>query len=757
MSAPTRLLWLLNHTTLRRFEVSQLRSLGITEVYCPKRFPYDEGNLSASVDPSLDATLSIPEQDLRVLNAQNWYQSPNEEAWAIANQHFTIAVVGFFPRQIEACVRHFKGSLVLRVFGLAKGYSYTQLLGEELGHAFIDKLRAMGSRFWFGAGYEHLKDAEDGLLRRRECFLPVGLDGDIVADNWRGTDRRIFFVCPRIETSPYFKAIYQSFRKNFAGFDYVIGGAQPIKVSDPHVLGFVPREAHERNMRELRVMFYHSTEPNHVHYHPFEAIRAGMPLVYMAGGMLDRLGGERLPGRCRTIEEARRKIKRILQDDRDLIETIRSSQLRLLEPMLPENCAAAWQSGFRRILENLRTPNVVPLVRKHRIALIIPTGYRGGSLRGAKLLAQAIEAGGRQAGCKVEVVIGHLDDPAIYSEDEFADLPAGIRTRPFQWQVLPADEACRALAYAGLPQNVEATHYQIPNDGIRHFTDCDLWIMVSDRIDHPLLPLRPYIVMVYDYLQRYEGFLPQTVNRRFIHVAQRARRVFVTTEFTRRDALQFAGLPERKVLKLPMLAPDFSSRRRMTVERDQGYFLWTTNLSQHKNHENAVKALQLYYEELEGSLLCRVTGVGTDMLLKSNLQHLKPLRTVVSDSPILRRNLQLLGELPDRAYQSQLAGSRFLWHPARIDNGTFSVIEAAHLGVPSLSSDYPAMREIDAQFALHLAWMDPLAPRDMARRLKAMETLADKARPLLPNREALSMQSVPALAGAYWKAVEECL
>lgn len=757
MTPPVRVLWLLNHTTLRRFEVAQLRAIGITEVYCPKRYPYDEGNLSASVDESLDATLSIPPQDLQILNAQNWYDSPSPEAWAIANLHFGIAVVGFFPRQIEACARHFKGAMVLRVFGLAKGYSYTQLLGEELGPAFIDKLRAMGNRFWFGAGYEHLKEAEDGLLRNRECFLPVGLEGEVSPGNWRGNDKRIFFVCPRIETSPYFKAVYQTFRKDFAGLDYVIGGAQPIKVADSRVIGFVPREAHERNMRELRVMFYHSTEPNHIHYHPFEAIRAGMPLVYMAGGMLDRFGGERLPGRCKSVEQARAKIRRILDGDRNLIDAIRSSQLKLLEPMTPEKCGAAWQAGFRRILSSLRTDNMVPLVRKHRIALIVPTGYRGGSLRGAKLLAQAIEAGGLQAGRKVEVVLGHLDDDSIYTPDEFADLPPSIRRRPFKWQVLPEDEARRALAYAGLPQETEAPYYQVPNDGIRHFADCDLWVVVSDRIDHPLLPLRPYIVMVYDYLQRYEGFLPQTVNRRFIHVAHRADRVFVTTEFTRGDALQFAGMPARKVRKLPMLAPDFSSSRLAAPCRRQGYFLWTTNLSQHKNHENAVKALQLYYEELGGILPCRVTGVGTDALLKSNLPHLKPLRALVPHSLALKRNLQLLGELPDRAYRSLLAGSEFLWHPARIDNGTFSVIEAAHLGVPSLSSDYPAMREIDAQFSLRLAWMTPHDPQDMARRLKEMEGLAEERRSALPSHQHLASQSVTALASAYWQAVEECL
>lgn len=757
MSEPVRVLWLLNHTTLRRFEVAQLRALGITEIYNPKRFPYDEGNLSASIDESLDATLTIPPEDLRLLNEQNWYETPSAQAWEVANRHFRIAVIGFFPRQIEACVKHFKGSIVLRVFGLAKGYSYTHILGDELGPAFLNNLRRLGNRFWFGAGYEHLKDEEDGLLKRRDCFLPVGLDGEVNPESWRGTDKRILFVCPRIETSPYFKSIYQSFKNDFAGLGYLIGGAQPIKVNDPDVLGFVPREQHERNMREMRVMFYHSSEPNHIHYHPFEAIRAGMPLVFMADGMLDRLGGKDLPGRCKTIEEARSKIERILRDDWALINEIRRSQLRLLEPMLPENCIGAWRAGFQRILDSLHSARAIQPEPTRRIALIVPTGYRGGSLRGAKLLAQAIDTGARQAGHKVEVIFAHLDDPSIYTEEEFSDLPASIRRRPYKWRLLERFEAYRAMCYAGLGRAMNEPVYQVPDDGIKQFMDCDLWLVISDRLDHPMLPLRPYVLMVYDYLQRYEGFLPPAINYRFVRAAHDARRVFVTTDFTRRDAIQFAGVPARQVVKLPMLAPAFTVRRAATSDKRRRYFLWTTNLSQHKNHETAFKALRLYYEEYGGTLECHVTGVGTDTLTKSTLPHLAPITSLVASSPQLKRHLRLLGELPDREYQTQLADSEFLWHPARIDNGTFSVIEAAHLGVPSLSSDYPAMREIDAQFCLNLVWMRAHDAHDIARRLMMMESNAASMRAQLPSPERLAPQAVAQLAGAYWNAVEECL
>ena len=99
----------------------------------------------------------------------------------------------------------------------------------------------------------------------------------------------------------------------------------------------------------------------------------------------------------------------------------------------------------------------------------------------------------------------------------------------------------------------------------------------------------------------------------------------------------------------------------------------------------------------------------------------------------------------------------FLWHPGQVDNGTFSVVEAAHLGVPALSSDYPAMREIDQQFTLRLTWMDPDDPDNMARQLKRMETDSEALRLRLPSAEQLASQSVDRLAGAYWSVIKEYL
>lgn len=761
-TTPPRVMWLLNHGAARRFEISMLKHVGVTEIFLPKSYPNDPSFRSASVDHSEDKFLTIPKEDLAVLNAADWYADPGRAVWEIVNRYFDILFFTLHDGSLlKGIARHFHGVALLRAYGTPTNQSYSVMLRTASRLAGESHFQTLGKRIFFAQAYPHLHEREDDFLQRRRLYLPLGLDDCRITDHWRGTDARMFFICPDIGVNEHNRQTYHRFMDNFKGIAYAIGGAQPVKIADPHVLGFLPSEEHERNMQEMRVMFYHSTEPNQVHYHPFEAIRAGMPLVFMAGGMLDRLGGSKLPGRCESIKEARKKIQAILRGDRALVEGIGSTQPVLLDAVRPERLADSWRTGFETVCDiaakaRIRPPQSKP--KPPRVAVIVPIGYRGGSLRAAKLVAQAIDMGARSGGEAIEVVFGHLDDPECYPDEELNDLPSHIVRRPFKWKTLTHDEATCALRFAGRPIPLIAGKYQIPDDGICQFTDCDLWMIISDRLERPLLPLRPYTLVVYDYLQRYLPLMDGSDNWKFLHAAHRAERIFVTTDFTYGDARQFAGLDKDRVVRLPMLAPEFSREEVPAMQkRPSDYFLWTTNLAPHKNHVNAVKALQIYYERLGGRLSCCVTGMGTGRLLSSNMPHLKPLRDIVSKSPELKGRMRILGELPDCAYRARLSGARFLWHAGWVDNGTFSVIEAAHLGVPSLSSIYPAMREIDRQFMLGLSWMDGHDPEDMAAQLKNMESRADELRESLPPREHLMSQRVENLASHYWEAVSECL
>lgn len=756
---PLRAMWLLNHTVARAFEVPMLKRAGVQEVFLPKRIPDDPSCRSASVDWSQDAGLTIPAADLAIMNAADWYREPGAQAWAAANKHFD--VLFFVLQEVEllaSVARNFNGIAVWRAFGLADAQTYSGIL-ERLAPGGKVHARSLGPRLAWASAYPHLREVEDEFFRDLEIHLPLGMPDTTIEDRWTGTDRRILFVCPDISVSAYHRHIYETFSADFRGLPYVIAGPQRPPIRDPNMLGFLPRREYDRAMRSMRVMFYHSREPYHLHYHPLEAVKAGLPLVFMGGGLLDRMGGVGLPGRAATIRQARAKIERILDGDQRFIAEVRSSQVRLLGAMDPCRLEPAWRTGVDRIKTKVsqarkRRAYVAGASRTPRIAVLLAHEYRGGTLRGAKLVADALACGARQAGQAVEIVLGHVDNPSLYADDDFADLPASIGRRPFRWGKASQAEAARAAAYAGAWLDASGPCV-FPDDGINQFLDCDLWLLVSDRIPEPLLGLRPYVVLAYDYLQRHEPILTPELNASFLDVAHRARRVWVTTQISREDAIQFAGIPSERVVLLPMLAPRFPPPRPGAARRGRPYFVWPTNPSRHKNHANAIKALHLYYGEFDGRLDCRVVGTGSSSIVALDAAQFACARSSTSGddaSPVA-----ILGELPDGRYQALLAGAEFLWHPARRDNGTFCVVEAASLGVPALSSDYPAMREIEEALALGLAWMDPACPLDMARQLKHMEQQARDRRGLLPNRQRLAEASLENAAPRYWEAAREWL
>ncbi|MGJ4927679.1 glycosyltransferase [Bradyrhizobium sp. HKCCYLS2038] len=739
-----------------------LKRLGVKEIFLPKSYPSDPSFRSASVDWTEDDDLTIPKDDLAILNATDWYEEPGFEAWEIASRHFDVAFFIVWKSSfLKSITRHFGGAKIWRAYGLPSPYTYDGVVAAAAaGRGGPIWTTQTTSDLWFGQAYQHLAKNEPRHIAERAVFLPAGLPETAIDDQWTGEDKRILFVCPDVGFNPYYQRIYEEFKRTFAGFPYAVGGAQSIRLDDDRVLGFVSSEQHRQNMRRLALMFYHGTEPNHVHYHPFEAVRTGMPLVFMAGGLLDRMGGLKLPGRCETPAEARDKVKRILAGDRRLIGDIRQSQTRLLDAMTAQYCEPFWRTGLDQVLrKHAEARPALRAANEKRIAIILPVGYRGGSLRGAKLLAQAIRIGSEQHGQPVRVVFGHIDDPTCYPDEEFADLPEQIERRPYRWRTMTRQEASHACAYAGVVVTLDCPAYSVPDDGINQFLDCDLWLIVPDRLSAPLLPVRPYVLMVYDYLQRYMPMLDEANNQQYISAALAAEAVLVTTEFTAADARQYAGVPASRVKKVPLLAPDFNSERSVVQANlsPGDYFIWTSNLAPHKNHQNALKGLRLYYEKYDGKLDCHVTGVDTKEMFKRDAPHLKQVSQIRHDSKAIRKRLIVRGELPDQNYRHALREAAFLWHPATIDNGTFSVVEAACFGVPSLSSDYPAMREIDKQFRLNLAWFDPNDPGDIGRKLKDMELVHEEARRALPAREILANQSTDRFAGAYWKAIREYL
>jgi len=389
-----------------------------------------------------------------------------------------------------------------------------------------------------------------------------------------------------------------------------------------------------------------------------------------------------------------------------------------------------------------------------RLAVLLPHAYLGGTIRLLLNLVRHLAA--RWPGPLV------LGVPADHLGTIAADLDAlrrevpGLEVRGLTWRQLGPAEARGLATAAGLDVGRWISgRYQVPGDGGGDFRDCGFWLFVSDRLEYPLVPLRPYGVFVTDHLQRYvpEIFdetayaLPDSAPWNFLRNVRNADLVVATSRDTAADALGYAGALGPVVRLSTTLDVDHFERLALAAaaagDHDDGmlptrpFFAWVTNPSPHKNQLRMLAAIDRYCRESAGSLDVVVTGVWTDLFDPDlpaerrvgrepqwNTPHVRQVREAVAAlEPAVRRRLSFLGGVSDEAYARVLRSARFLAHNVIADNGTFSVVEAALLGTPAVSSDYPQMREIDEAFGLGLRFFDPFDEAATARALLAGEAL----------------------------------
>jgi glycosyltransferase involved in cell wall biosynthesis len=385
-----------------------------------------------------------------------------------------------------------------------------------------------------------------------------------------------------------------------------------------------------------------------------------------------------------------------------------------------------------------------------RIAVILPVGYRGGTLR--LVLNTVRHFAAVQHG---KVVFGIPDGHQTSVEDELAALKRDCPTaeiRPFTWKRLNATDAAGTIKAAGLSvDRLISDTYQIPVDARTNFCDCDFWFFISDRLEYPLIPLRPYGILVTDHLQRYVPDIfelpmyrtQSAIPWNFIRNVRNADLVVATSEGTLHDVQSFSGCLGSS-LRIPTTIDldHFLQLVDMTgsssaAPHPHPYCAWVTNSSQHKNHPRMIRAIRTYYESLGGDLDILVTGLWTDLFDPNLPEERIGSRRPQWDHPYIRDvreqvraklgpwqdRIHWKGSLDDRDYVSVIRHSRFLIHNVIADNGTFSVVEAAILGRPSVSSDYPQMRELDEQFGLGMTFFDPTDSAGTAQAMHHAESL----------------------------------
>jgi glycosyltransferase involved in cell wall biosynthesis len=415
----------------------------------------------------------------------------------------------------------------------------------------------------------------------------------------------------------------------------------------------------------------------------------------------------------------------------------------------------------------------------YHIAVILPERYRGGTLRGAINAARMLALGAKDAGDALKISFGHLDLPDVYSRADFEDLiDLEITIRPFKNQIIAADKVEAIYeTWIEIPASDHSSEYLVFNDGISNFEDADFWLIVSDRLPACIAPHRPYAIITYDYIQRY---VPQIFGidqsseinwlrfEKYLEIARKADFVICTTHQTRRDCINYCGADADRVILFPMEFDPIEITRNASIEnvaKNPPYIMWTANSTEHKNHRNVILGLEIYFKNHPNSPLeIHLTGVYTDLfseIEKSDPNHKIPyiteIRKLISQTEQVKNRLKILGNVSDSRYINELSRAEWLLHGALYDNGTFSLVEAAWLGIPAISSKYPAILEQCELFGLRPQLFDPYEPASLAKAIAACVSQRDTAINQLPSRNRLQGRTYKEVAYQYWSTFKSTL
>lgn len=372
-----------------------------------------------------------------------------------------------------------------------------------------------------------------------------------------------------------------------------------------------------------------------------------------------------------------------------------------------------------------------------------------------------LSMGAQKCGDPLYLNFGYPEEMNLGAHHIKALKKLGVKVRPFKAKVIPGILLNNYYdSFIQLNENSRADEYLIFCDGISNFEESDLWLILSDHVYHPLPPHKKYGMVIYDYVQKY---YPQIMDDREwkifskrAAVTRSAEFVITTTQQTCRDVISYAGVRPQQVHQFFMdfTPPKFSA---IPTEEQQGesYILWSTILSFHENHIYILRALTNFLEKNDFKVV--INGPGVEMIHPNyhnragSNAYIDQIRAIIKNSSLLKDKLIIKGFIPDEEYRHLIQNAVCLLHSSAGDNGAYAPIEAAWLGIHSVSSLYPAMEEIAQRFNLPLVWYNANKPQNLLEALTEAIEKKEFYRRLLPSQKYLSQFTCENLAFEYWK------
>jgi glycosyltransferase involved in cell wall biosynthesis len=293
-------------------------------------------------------------------------------------------------------------------------------------------------------------------------------------------------------------------------------------------------------------------------------------------------------------------------------------------------------------------------------------------------------------------------------EEALPELPENFRTVVERSAVYSARELF-ALSYRLLRLKLDlyhATHYVLP-------------AMVPSRV----------VVTIHDIIHLlYPEFLPSGLAffyaQRMIHRSlTRGDRIIAVSQNTKADLMEYFDVDGKKIQVVyngveerfrERLSREEVDRRLATLGLARPYLLFVGNPKPHKNLDNVVQAYARARRmaQFDVPLVCVGDKSGSESKIRQRAQYLG-----LADRVLLR------GHVPDELLPAIYQGATLFLYPTLYEGFGLPVVEAMASGVPVITSNTSALKEIAEGYA-HL--VDPLDVDGMAKAIA--NAMADDGR-----------------------------
>jgi glycosyltransferase involved in cell wall biosynthesis len=300
-------------------------------------------------------------------------------------------------------------------------------------------------------------------------------------------------------------------------------------------------------------------------------------------------------------------------------------------------------------------------------------------------------------------------------------------------------------ALAGLPDNFHLVPENSKVYSVRELFALSwrLWRLKLDlyHATHYVLPLVVpcrSVVTIHDIIHLlYPEFLPSRLAffyaRRMIRsTLSRSDRIVAVSQNTRSDLLRFLDADGRNIEVVyngvdavfhQRLSAEDLSRWQRQLGIVQPYLLFVGNPKPHKNLDSVIQAYAkaLAIHDFDGNLVCVGGGPEADLRTRQR-----------AETAGVAHRLRLLGQVPDEALPAIYQGATLFLYPTLYEGFGLPVVEAMASGVPVITSNTSALREIGEGFAY---LVNPLDVEALARAIaqgmadpQRRATLADLGR-----------------------------